>query len=472
VTVQCGKPQISWVDLKTGLENLIKEVSTAVVSLAPHEVEVLSVLNEFYNREKAGGHIPLSDSMIASRLSLSSVPRDKAFALLGLSKDGVDMFPTPNYIQSDAEILMEMSKYVIQTYPEKLCSIFLGDASRLESTTIPSWLPSWFDLPAELPDWVMRSKTHTGTWTDRTPPMYITWPTDCSSVSSEYPVLDTWAQVIGVIDGLSAVSSYPPISGSGFPKHQPAYICGRQALPLDKFNAMCVLEMLFRTLRLTMETTYDTGDHSEEAKAFADLLCGRKIRYTSSKDTGPALNFDPIIQNWVATHQDWIVFGHPLREWASTLAPSGLANFARGVDRSVLPSMYRYNHFHKGTFQRWANNLKLVLEHGMRVFVTQQGTIGLAPRASQPGDVICILSGCVAALRPSNDGYRLVGQAFVQLENMAFEYANVPPYQSFARNPNKEEKELITSQVSRFWVLSPKKDFEESKLEYTAVKIY
>jgi hypothetical protein len=142
VTVQCGKPQISWVYLKTGLENLIKEMCTAVVSLALYEVEVLSVLNEFYNREKTGGHTPLSDFIIASRLSLSSVPRDNAFALLGLSKDGVDMFRTPNYIQSDAEILMEMSKHVIQTYPEKLCSIFLGDASRLESTTIPSWLPS------------------------------------------------------------------------------------------------------------------------------------------------------------------------------------------------------------------------------------------------------------------------------------------------------------------------------------------
>jgi hypothetical protein len=75
-------------------------------------------------------------------------------------------------------------------------------------------------------------------------------------------------------------------------------------LALDKFNAMCVLEMLFKTLRLTMETTYDTGHHSEEAKAFADLLCWREIRYTSSKDTGPALNFDPVIQKWVATLQD------------------------------------------------------------------------------------------------------------------------------------------------------------------------
>ncbi|KZM28550.1 uncharacterized protein EKO05_0005580 [Ascochyta rabiei] len=63
---------------------------------------------------------------------------------------------------------------------------------------------------------------------------------------------------------------------------------------------------------------------------------------------------------------------------------------------------------------RWAPTIRNIMRQ-RRLFVSQDGRLGIGPKAAQPGDVIFIISGCnfPIVLRPREDKFAVVGEAYI-----------------------------------------------------------
>jgi hypothetical protein len=88
------------------------------------------------------GSIRLFDAIHWTTATLSTDPRDKIFALLGLCQDGVDLVPVPNYRQPLETILQDMSRLMMRRNRSLDLICMRGVASPGKST-LPSWVPDW-----------------------------------------------------------------------------------------------------------------------------------------------------------------------------------------------------------------------------------------------------------------------------------------------------------------------------------------
>ncbi|CAG8977569.1 hypothetical protein HYALB_00013008 [Hymenoscyphus albidus] len=109
---------------------------------------------------------------------------------------------------------------------------------------------------------------------------------------------------------------------------------------------------------------------------------------------------------WLDHQKDLKIGGHSLLEWASLISEpvtpmNGILSQNAGID------------YH------WEVRLQAFQRHCMPLFTASDGIIGLGPVEAKPGDYVFQLSGCVAILREHLDGYKLIGQAFVNVANYA-----------------------------------------------------
>lgn len=81
----------------------------------------------------------LSEAMLRTIYARTTDPRDKAYALLGLSRDGSEVVPIPNYRQDPVDVFTAISRYMIVT--QGLTSLILLGGSRHDRDNVPTWLP-------------------------------------------------------------------------------------------------------------------------------------------------------------------------------------------------------------------------------------------------------------------------------------------------------------------------------------------
>ena len=83
----------------------------------------------------------LLDALYYTRSSLSTDPRDKIFALLGLTFDGRHFVPEPNYMGSVADTFTDFATSLVLS-GEPVDFIYLRSASRgAAEGDLPSWVP-------------------------------------------------------------------------------------------------------------------------------------------------------------------------------------------------------------------------------------------------------------------------------------------------------------------------------------------
>jgi hypothetical protein len=73
-----------------------------------HDIKV------FREREQSGNRISLLQALISSRRSLATDPRDKIYALLGLTSDGTKQVLTPNYTQPIEAVYSDLMKSLLR----------------------------------------------------------------------------------------------------------------------------------------------------------------------------------------------------------------------------------------------------------------------------------------------------------------------------------------------------------------------
>ncbi|KAK3644022.1 hypothetical protein LTR56_009874 [Elasticomyces elasticus] len=82
----------------------------------------------------------------------ASDQRDKVYALLGMTLDGADVVPLPDYAQPAELVLRRVTEIMIAR--EGLTATMLLARGRVFSKTTPTWLPDWLSLPRKLPPWI------------------------------------------------------------------------------------------------------------------------------------------------------------------------------------------------------------------------------------------------------------------------------------------------------------------------------
>ncbi|KAK5715263.1 hypothetical protein LTR17_016864 [Elasticomyces elasticus] len=141
VQVWCGPDSVLW------------ERLCAVVARTDDRI---SAINHFRIREVQSRigvlRMLLCEAMLRTVQCEASDQRDKVYALLGMTLDGADVVPLPDYAQPAELVLRRVTEIMIAR--EGLTATMLLARGRVLSKSTPTWLPDWLSLPRELPPWI------------------------------------------------------------------------------------------------------------------------------------------------------------------------------------------------------------------------------------------------------------------------------------------------------------------------------
>ena len=211
VDVRYGHLSIPWWMLKDAL------FKSEILHYLPQDFHaLLLVLDQFQSRERddrtGGRRVSLLEALFESRNSLSTDPRDKMYALLGLSSDGSGIVPSPNYYELWELVYSKAAENIIAGQG-KIGAILLArynDSQRNER--LPSWVPDWASLSdCVLAPWIAKCIEYSTNAT------YVrTAPIGRSKATGDIPVRVTENRYIRLpsvifetIEGVFATASRP-----------------------------------------------------------------------------------------------------------------------------------------------------------------------------------------------------------------------------------------------------------------------
>jgi hypothetical protein len=369
ISVYCGEYKIGWVQF-VDMCSLGAGDNTPSTNNSPDDgtVSGFTTLLELRKDTLARKPIKFLDALHRSRSSLSTDPRDKLYALLGLSYDGRHFIPEPNYMNSVTESFTDFATALIEG-GELLDFIYLRSATRKNDGRLPSWVPDWTDLDnsvarRQLDQIMSRSSLTIG--------------------NSESPHVHKQAEIDGSKNELTI-------------KGEIIDTVGRLGgLPTSNYGS----------------TTADTTTESEEPRlsdtAFgtSDLLYRSMIQYRDPRaakskqilklaviNTIPQALL-PQFNNWVLENHSFLAFREPLKG----------GTFARNYHQSVI-----------GGLPEFVSFLLMCMQLGMRLIRPQEVVFGGVHPMAQKGDKIARVLGCseYVVLRASEagEGYQVIGAA-------------------------------------------------------------
>lgn len=139
INVYCGDFKIEW-DRFVEMCLFGADALVAKTHSKDDNISGFLTLLELRDDTLARKPVRFLDALHRSRSSLSTDPRDKLYALLGLTYDGRHFIPEPNYMYSFAESFTDFASALIEG-GELLDFIYLRSASRKNDGDLPSWVP-------------------------------------------------------------------------------------------------------------------------------------------------------------------------------------------------------------------------------------------------------------------------------------------------------------------------------------------
>jgi hypothetical protein len=141
VRILCGKDEITWDEL--GVADELYGSTVLQTSLDATNYSYIRNVSSFRKRIRATERFGLFEAIFTSQNALSTDPRDKIFALLGLCHDGPDLVPLPNYDQPIGELLRDLTRQLMLMNQSLDFITASNPNSQVESYTLPSWTPNW-----------------------------------------------------------------------------------------------------------------------------------------------------------------------------------------------------------------------------------------------------------------------------------------------------------------------------------------
>ena len=169
VDVMCGRTSQSWIDvIKTASSKKAKSkpANPSLQNGIPFIDEetllsdIIEPLNRFRSRELNDGfgnkRLTLLQALVETRHSMATDPRDKIYALLGITSDGPSVIAMSNYIEKVPTVYSQSAQRII-VGQQQVSAILLASRARQTEPGTPSWMPNWSAFgDIVIPPWILR----------------------------------------------------------------------------------------------------------------------------------------------------------------------------------------------------------------------------------------------------------------------------------------------------------------------------
>ncbi|PVH79089.1 HET-domain-containing protein [Cadophora sp. DSE1049] len=304
-----------------------------------------------------------------TRAHKASDPRDYVYALLGhpSAKIGDAPIAVPDYNKTREDLFVQVSvKILEQTKDLRLLSAVHGRDGRVLNADKTSWTPSWSRDAGVLSMGLYRDRYYDVLY-DASAGM------PCGAeVTMPEKKLQVRGFILDEIEEYTETESLQKVSGLLMPKDLYALICSA----LEFSTVKKISQSKLATLQ-DIGQTITAGFRNQDIPRFeADFAAFRLHTISNSPSS---------IKEAVT----------------ATLVPEGLPGLRKLAEKGSVDEIY------------WATSRFC---SGRKLFSTRTGRTGLGPEILKKGDLCCVLFGaCVPiVLRPTEEGYKLVGEAYVQ----------------------------------------------------------
>ncbi|KAK4501054.1 hypothetical protein PRZ48_006860 [Zasmidium cellare] len=413
VEIWCGDKHLSFDDLTGALQDPLFHAHTTMIEN----------LNHFRLREKQSrigvARMLLSEALVRTFPLKATDPIDKVYAILGLTLDGPDAVPTPNYTQDPSEVFRQVFEFIIAT--EGQTSMLLLAGKRQDIHGIPSWLP-WLHsdgttmygsttdsikqrvlasdlLPSDLPDWVV----------------------ECVRLGRETFTFSTQVETGGLrVKGVLLTHLSNPVlerSEAQLEVSRKPYR-GNQ---VDEDQVLRTMLDLWKFL-VTGLTKPDSDDPEEEddprkyitedrqvlVKRF-DTLVAAFLGLYGEEATETVVS----LHRWYRKHKTWFFFDHTVEKWVDCYRKgiSKASDFTL-VDISTQNSHYELHALHVG--------VERLSDEQIQTTLTRDGAFRLVHRAALQGDGIWRLENCALPVdlrrrKMGESQYSVIGEAVMPI---------------------------------------------------------
>ncbi|KAH6694774.1 heterokaryon incompatibility protein-domain-containing protein [Leptodontidium sp. 2 PMI_412] len=350
--------------------------------------------------------------------SLASEPRDKIFGVLGLSSDGSELIPNPDYRKPLDTILRELTISMLRRQDSK-SKVGPSDLICIDNPTVPKRqeLPSWTI------DWTRIWKGPAGNFWASSVERGLQSGYLASGKSNANPRFSEDGITLTVrgyvLDRVCSLSAVYLIGGD---KPKPFLSKGTPGSTVEHALAQNVYGGegdLFNAIWRSLIADRIAHKKSELSTAQAPSSYGSHFAHLWSEDSkrpkGERLR---LTYDCLAAVKSFEIYGRTLEDWSRfTTSSSDLVE--RSVDYDEI-SVQDFGASRSSTrFEPNAMEFIYACKFRdmfhRRLLTTRKGYVGLAHAQSQIGDTICVLEGCTIPmiLRPCDRGFRLVGDAYV-----------------------------------------------------------
>ncbi|CZR67028.1 uncharacterized protein PAC_16927 [Phialocephala subalpina] len=396
------------VDLKTLRESMYElracKIKSGFAKGYQNIMSILRIMNMLEGNVKTS-QMDLQTALRYSCSSQATEPRDKIFGILGLSNDGSDLIPSPDYRQPLEDILRDITIKRLKQgngspAPGPMDLICIDNPKVPRRDDLPSWVIDWRGLWRSQEGSLRSSRTLRG-------------------LKSEYRACgDSLAAATFSDDGSILI-----VSGFIFDT-----IHGLSDRAVEKRDEVVSrLEYYSSDTNPVAELTIENNIYGSEAKLYEaiwrSLVQDRTAEHTVKAPAIFGAHFRHLWSNHgqemtakrakfiranISVAGDFSIYGRTLREWSFPTSISAITEaFARDAQMSSPGDADPED------FEDFVRALKFPLMR-RRVMTTTKGYVGLAHCQANIGDTICLLKGCSmpTILRKYEDDWKVVGEAY------------------------------------------------------------
>lgn len=394
VRIYCGDHVASWDQLTAMLRALQRGLDK--LHFKDQSLQNLQSLRDDFAKDRPIG---LLQAIFTSHKSRATDPRDKVYGLLGITFDGHNFVPVPNYQQSLNEVFMGMTMSWIRA-KECLDMICLQGLAPRNQKALPSWCPDWLSIGSHRFDSRMVSYLSGQAKRTRLGKMRNTWNATEGSRASTYTFtrnendLQMEGFQLGTVDGLSTAWGLDPHNASNR-SYEARFTNSAYESAAGTYNAIYKTFLLFE----------DTFQSEDKSKYFASLWSNETMDWLSEHDKPT--------WKWLTLNNTFSFAGQELQAWAQGGRPSSLRHAA-----SLLTGRTGSDPFAKAKYPRFVEEtVKKVLADNMRLMTTAEGHVGWAHPLTKPGDGVFLLTGCTmpVILRATKSArrFKVIGDCYV-----------------------------------------------------------
>jgi len=402
IFVQCGQRVTPWPDIRR---------------LLPYYQDLVD-FEEYRRMSRNSFHLKtLLQVLYDTRNSSATDPKDKIYALLGLTNDGPIIVGLPRYNVA-AEIMLKQVTANIFLKERNLNFIGLRKSQTAIATKLPSWMPDLTDLANTLLPW------QADYFTSSQP---LDYTSSISTIprrpSENFEIIGDELQVTGTC--IDTIQSLSTTFHDTLPKHRSASV---QSLANPSTISVCQIFDI-----LSLRSSEDSISESIVVKSI--LALGSPEGQTMMQQK----HADWLV--WLAKNDDLVVGKKRLgtyfeprirkRDGARKYAASLTAVYASPIwaGATILGQNGRSweewredidGYFDKigdadvRTLDSVITRFEYILKFNFKLFTTINGAIGMAPGNCCEGDKVYSLRGCSMPiiLRKSNNVWKVIGEAY------------------------------------------------------------